>query len=100
MEGMAQLTSAPQADLAQVILLLCQSGEAIITLLRAVMRQVFHQIQLRQALLLLILVIQTVQLCTLNIVQTAGLPGALIPVDVAPPQLYLALLQVQRTKLE
>ena len=100
MEDMLQLTHVLRADLVQVTLPLCQSGEAIITHLHVVMRQAFHQIQLRQALLLLILVIQTVQRCTLNIAQMVYLPGVLILVDVAQPQLYLDLLQVQRIKLE
>jgi hypothetical protein len=46
-----------------------------ITPLPAVMLQAFHQIQLHQVLLQLMSVIQTVQQCTLNIVQMADLLG-------------------------
>jgi hypothetical protein len=70
-----QLMDVLQADLVRVTLPLCQSGEDIITLLRVVMRQAFHQIQLHQVLLQLMSVIQTVQQCTLNIVQTVDLLG-------------------------
>jgi hypothetical protein len=75
MEDMSELTGVLRADLVQVILPQCLSGEVIITLLRVVMRQAFHQIQLHQVLLQLMSVIQTVQQCTLNIVQTVDLLG-------------------------
>jgi hypothetical protein len=75
MATMLRLTVARQVDLVQVTLPLCQSGEDIITLLRVVMRQAFHQIQLHQVLLQLMSVIQTVQRCTLNIVQMVDLLG-------------------------
>jgi hypothetical protein len=75
MATMLRLTVARQVDLVQVILQQCLSGEVIITPLPAVMLQAFHQIQLHQVPLQLMSVIQTVQQCTLNIVQMADLLG-------------------------
>jgi hypothetical protein len=70
MADMLQLIRVHQVDLVQVIQPQCLSGEVIITLLLAVMLQAFPVIQLRLAQLRLMLVIQTVQQCTLNLVQT------------------------------
>ena len=90
---MAQLTSAPQADLAQLTQLQCLSGEVIITRLLAAMLLVFPVIQLHQVQLQLMLAIQTVQPCTLNLVQTTVRPGAQILEAAQQPELLADLPQ-------